>query len=118
MKQIGRDLGVANVLEGSVQISGDRVRINAQLIDTQTDSQIWAEQYDRKLEDIFALQSELAQTIAAQLKATLSTDEKAKIWSQPTQDLQAYDFIFAPKPSFGLEVQICHARIGTKQLVY
>ena len=91
MKQIGRDLGVANVLEGSVQISGDRVRINAQLIDTQTDSQIWAEQYDRKLEDIFALQSELAQTIAAQLKATLSTGEKAEISRQPTQDLQAYD---------------------------
>ena len=91
MKQIGRDLGVANVLEGSVQISGDRLRINAQLIDTQTDSQIWAEQYDRKLEDIFALQSELAQTIAAQLKATLSTGEKAEISRQPTQDLQAYD---------------------------
>jgi len=91
MKQIGHDLGVANVLEGSVQISGDRVRINAQLIDTQTDTQIWAEQYDRKLEDIFALQSELAQTIAAQLKATLSTGEKAEIWRQPTQDLQAYD---------------------------
>jgi len=91
MKQIGGDLGVANVLEGSVQISGDRVRINAQLIDTQTDTQIWAEQYDRKLEDIFALQSELAQTIAAQLKATLSTGEKAEIWRQPTQDLQAYD---------------------------
>ena len=89
MKQIGRDLGVANVLEGSLQISGDRVRINAQLIDTQTDTQIWAEQYDRKLEDIFALQSELAQTIAAQLKATLSTGEKAEIWRQPTQDLQA-----------------------------
>jgi TolB-like protein len=91
MKQIGGDLGVANVLEGSVQISGDRVRINAQLIDTQTDTQIWAEQYDRKLEDIFALQSELAQTIAAQLKATLSAGEKAEIWRQPTQDLQAYD---------------------------
>jgi TolB-like protein len=91
MKQIGRDLGVANVLEGSLQISGDRVRINAQLIDTQTDTQIWAEQYDRKLEDIFALQSELAQTIAAQLKATLSSGEKAEIWRQPTQDLQAYD---------------------------
>jgi serine/threonine protein kinase len=91
MKQIGRDLGVANVLEGSVQISGDRVRINAQLIDTHTDTQIWAEQYDRKLEDIFALQSELAQTIAAQLKVTLSTGEKAEIWKQPTQDLQAYD---------------------------
>jgi serine/threonine protein kinase/TolB-like protein/Tfp pilus assembly protein PilF len=91
MKQIGRDLGVANVLEGSLQISGDHVRINAQLIDTQTDTEIWAEQYDRKLEDIFALQSELAQTIAAQLKATLSTSEKAEIWRQPTQDLQAYD---------------------------
>ncbi len=92
IKQIGRDLGVANVLEGSVQVFGDRVRINAQLIDTQTDTQIWAEQYDRKVEDIFALQSELAQTIAAQLKATLSTGEKAEIWKQPTQDLQAYDF--------------------------
>jgi TolB-like protein len=91
MKQIGRDLGVANVLEGSLQISGDRVRINAQLIDTRTDAQIWADQYDRKLEDIFALQSELAQTIAGQLKATLSTGEKAEIWRQPTQDLQAYD---------------------------
>ncbi len=91
VKQIGRDLGVANVLEGSLQISGDRVRINTQLIDTQTDTQIWAEQYDRKLEDIFSLQSELAQTIASQLKATLSTGEKAEIWRQPTQDLQAYD---------------------------
>jgi TolB-like protein/Tfp pilus assembly protein PilF len=91
VKQIGRDLGVGNVLEGSVQISGDRVRINSQLIDTKTDTQIWAEQYDRKLEDIFALQSEIAQTIAAQLKATLSSGEKAEIWRQPTQDLQAYD---------------------------
>jgi eukaryotic-like serine/threonine-protein kinase len=100
MKQIGRDLGVANVLEGSVQISGDRVRINAQLIDTHTDSQIWAEQYDRKLEDIFALQSELAQTIATQLKATLSTGEKAEIWRQPTQDLQAYDLYLRARAAF------------------
>jgi serine/threonine protein kinase/Flp pilus assembly protein TadD len=100
MKQIGRDLGVANVLEGSVQISGDRVRINAQLIDTQTDTQIWAEQYDRKVEDIFTLQSEIAQTIAAQLKATLSTDEKAEIWRQPTQDLQAYDLYLRGRAVF------------------
>jgi eukaryotic-like serine/threonine-protein kinase len=100
LKQIGRDLDVANVLEGSVQISGDRVRINAQLIDTQTDSQIWAERYDRKLEDIFALQSELAQTIAAQLKATLSTDEKAQIRRQPTQNLQAYDFYLRARATF------------------
>src|SRR5438045_2663649 len=100
MKRIGRDLGVANVLEGSVQISGDRMRINGQLIDTRTDSQIWAEQYDRKLEDIFALQSEIAQTIAAQLKATLSTGEKAEIWRQPTQDLQAYDLYLRARAAF------------------
>src|SRR5258708_5189746 len=100
VKQIGRDLGVANVLEGSLQISGDRVRINAQLIDTRTDAQIWAARYDRKLEDIFALQSELAQTIAGQLKATLSTGEKAEIWSQPTQDLQAYDLYLRARAAF------------------
>ena len=99
MKEIGRDLGVASVLEGSVQISGDRVRINAQLIDTRTDAQIWAEQYDRKVEDLFALESELAQTIAAQLKATLSTGEKAAIWKQPTQDLQAYDLYLRARAS-------------------
>ena len=96
MKEIGRDLGVASVLEGSVQISGDRVRINAQLIDTRTDAQIWAEQYDRKVEDLFALESELAQTIAAQLKATLSTGEKAAIWKQPTR-LRHTIFISAPR---------------------
>ena len=91
VKEIGRELGVANVLEGSVQISGDRVRINAQLIDTRSDTQIWAEHYDRKLEDIFALQNELAQTIVAQLKVKLTSQEKDAIQKQPTQDLQAYD---------------------------
>src|SRR5260370_6852685 len=100
MKQSGRDVGVANVLEGSLQISCDRVRINAQLIDTRTDAQIWAEQYDRKLEDIFALQSELAQTIAAQLKATLSTCENAQIWRPPTQDLQPYDLYLPARAPF------------------
>lgn len=92
VKEIGRELGVGNILEGSVQISGDRVRINAQLIDTSTDSQIWAEHYDRKIEDIFALQSELAQTIVAQLKTTLSTGERAALLKRPTEDLKAYDF--------------------------
>jgi TolB-like protein/Tfp pilus assembly protein PilF len=90
-REIGRDLGVGAVLFGSVQRSGDRVRINAQLIDASSDTQIWAEHYDRKVEDIFALQSELAQTIVAQLQATLSSGEKAAIWKQPTQDLAAYD---------------------------
>jgi serine/threonine protein kinase/tetratricopeptide (TPR) repeat protein len=92
VKEIGRELGVGSILEGSVQISGDRVRINAQLIDTATDSQIWADHYDRKIEDIFALQSELAQTIVAQLKTTLSSGERAAISKRPTEDLRAYDF--------------------------
>ena len=90
-RQIGRELGVANVLVGTVQRSGDRVRINAQLIDTRTETQVWAEHYDRKVEDIFGLQSEIAQTIVAQLKATLTTPEKAAISKRPTEDLQAYD---------------------------
>ena len=79
------------MLDGSLQISGHRGGLT-RTIDTRTGTQIWAEQDDRKLEDIFALQSELAQTIAGQLKATLSTGEKEEIWKQPTQDLQAYDF--------------------------
>ncbi len=95
LKEIGRELGVRNVLEGSVQVSGERVRINAQLIDTQTNTQIWAERYDRELKDLFALQSELAQTIAQQLKATLSSGEAAEIWKQPTQDMEAYRSVFA-----------------------
>ena len=92
VKEIGRELGVGTVLEGSVQMSGDRVRINAQLIDTATNSQIWANHYDRKIEDIFALQTELAQTIVAQLKTTLSTGEHAALSKPPTEDLRAYDF--------------------------
>ncbi len=100
VKEIGRELGVANVLEGSVQISGDRVRINAQLIDTRSDTQIWAEHYDRRLEDIFALQNELAQTIVTQLKVKLTSQEKDAIQKQPTQDLQAYDLYLKARSLF------------------
>ncbi len=103
VKEIGRELGVANVLEGSVQISGDRVRINAQLIDTRSDTQLWAERYDRKLEDIFALQSELAQTIVAQLKVTLTSQEKDAIARRPTQDFQAYDLYLKARSLFDNE---------------
>ena len=90
IKEIGRALGVANVLQGSVQVSGDRLRINTQLVDTRTDTEVWAEHYDRKMEDVFAVESELAQTIVAQLKATLSSYEKNAIAKQPTNNLQAY----------------------------
>ncbi len=100
VREIGRELGVAHVLEGSVQMFGDRLRVNAQLIDTQTDTQEWAEQYDRKLEDILSLQSELAQTIAGQLRVRLSSREKEAIWQRPTEDLQAYDLYLRARAIF------------------
>lgn len=99
-RDIGHELGVGNVLVGSVQKSGDRVRINTQLIDTQTETQIWAEHYDRNVEDIFALQSELAQTIVTQLKAKLSSGEQAEIWKRPTEDLQAYDLYLQARATY------------------
>ena len=88
---IGRALRVAYVLEGSVHKSGDRVRVNVRLIDTRTEAQTWSEAYERTVADLFGLQSELAQSIATQLKATLSPDEKAAIEKRPTEDMQAYD---------------------------
>jgi eukaryotic-like serine/threonine-protein kinase len=90
-REIGRALNVANVLEGSVQKSGDRIRVNVRLVDTQTDTQIWSEGYERKVDDLFSLQSELAQSIVTQLKATLSPREKAAIEHKPTEDMEAYD---------------------------
>jgi TolB-like protein/Tfp pilus assembly protein PilF len=91
MREIGRQLGVAHVLEGSVQRSGNRVRINAQLIDTRSDAHLWAQVYDRDLVDVFAVQSEIAKTIADQLQAKISPNEKQAIERSPTADLAAFD---------------------------
>ncbi len=88
-REIGQQLGVAHLLEGSVQRAGDRVRVNAQLIDTRTDTHLWAQSYDRQLADVFAIQAEIAQTIAAQLQAQISPREKAAIAQAPTTDLVA-----------------------------
>ena len=86
-----RILGVAHVLEGSVQKAAGRVRVNARLIDTRTNTQEWAESYERRVDDLFALQSELAQSIVMQLEAKLSPGEKMAIERHPTQDMEAYD---------------------------
>jgi TolB-like protein/predicted Ser/Thr protein kinase len=90
-RQIGNALGVSHVLEGSVQRAGRKVRVNAQLVDTRTDTHVWAEEYDRDLSDIFAIQSEIAQRIADRLQAKVSAAEKAAIEEPPTKDLAAYD---------------------------
>jgi serine/threonine protein kinase len=90
LREIGQQLGVAHVLEGSVQRAGNRVRVHAQLIDARTDAHLWAQTYDRDLADVFAIQSEIAKTIAQQLQAKLSLQEKIDIEKSPTTDLVAY----------------------------
>src|SRR5437879_607523 len=88
--EVGQELGVAHVLEGSVQRFGDRVRVNAQLVDTRTDAHLWAQSYDRDLADVFAIQSDIAKAIANQLQAKLSISEQAAIAQPPTTDLNAF----------------------------
>lgn len=92
VRHIGRKLGVANVLEGSVRKEGDRVVVNVQLIDTRNNRQIWANRYDRTLVDSLGLQGELAGEIADMLRATLSDDEKALAAAKPTRNADAYVF--------------------------
>jgi TolB-like protein/tRNA A-37 threonylcarbamoyl transferase component Bud32/Flp pilus assembly protein TadD len=92
LRQIGDTLRVSHVLEGSARRSGDRIHLNAQLIDTRTDTHVWAEEYDRALNELFAVQSEIAQKVAQQLHARLSASEQASVAEKPTHDLVAYDF--------------------------
>ena len=90
VREIGQQLGVAHLLEGSVQYSGNRVRVNAQLIDTRTDAHLWAQTYDREVTDVLAIQSEVATAIADQLKAKISPVEKARLDLKPTENSEAY----------------------------
>ena len=91
LREIGQQLGVAHVVEGSVQRAANKVRVNAQLIDARTDAHLWAQTYDRDLADVFAIQSEIAKAIADQLQAKLSPNEKRDIERPPTTDLAAFD---------------------------
>ena len=91
LREIGQQLGVAHLLEGSVQRAGGKVRVNARLIDARTDTQLWAQRYDRDLADVFAIQSEVAQAIAEQLRAELSPMEESAIQERPTKDITAFD---------------------------
>src|SRR5512140_865337 len=91
LPEIGKQLGVAHILEGSVQKSGNAVRVNVQLIKADTDFHLWADTFDRKLTDIFSVESEVAKAIADQLQAKISPTEKAAIEKAPTADLAAFD---------------------------
>jgi len=91
VKEIGRELGVSSILEGSVQKIGNNVRITAQLIDSRTDVHLWSEIYDRNISDIFSIQSEVAQSVARELKATLTSKEKGQIEKNQTSSVIAYN---------------------------
>lgn len=91
LPQIAKQLGVTNILEGSVQRVADQVRVNVQLINALTDEHLWADTYDRKLTDIFAVESEIAQTVAQALQATLTGSEKSSIAKKPTENPEAYE---------------------------
>ena len=102
VRQIGKELGVGAILEGSVRREGNRVRVNVQLINAQNDEHIWAEDYDRDLTDVFAIQTDLAQKIAHELQAQLSPSEKAGMTRKPTENGEAYlAFVQAPRSPSG-----------------
>jgi TolB-like protein/class 3 adenylate cyclase/Flp pilus assembly protein TadD len=91
LREVAKELGVAHVVEGSVQRAGGRVRVSAQLIDARSDTHLWADHYDRDLADVFAIESELAEKIVSQLKSKLSPEEKAAIEEPPTSNVRAYE---------------------------
>jgi serine/threonine-protein kinase len=90
LREIGQQLRVANVLEGSVQRLGNRVRVNVQLVDTRTDAHLWAQSYDRDLADVFAIQSDIAKAIANELRTKISASEQTAIAQAPTKDMPAF----------------------------
>src|SRR5207249_4328099 len=92
VRQIANALRVSHVLEGTVRRSGGKVNVNAQLVDTRTDAGVWAEEYDRDLNEVFAIETEVAQSIANRLRAKVSARERLAMQERPTQDLVAYDF--------------------------
>jgi len=100
LREIGHQLGVANVVEGSVQRSGNRVRVNAQLVDVRSHRQLWGQTYDRDLADVFAIQSQIAISIADELHAKLSPNEKSEIERPATNDLTAFDLYTRAKQLF------------------
>ena len=100
LREIARELGVAHILEGSVQKSGDAVRVNVQLINAATDSHVWADTFDRKLTDIFSVESEVSQKIAAALQANLSPNESHVLAAVRTPDTEAYDLFLRGEYEF------------------
>src|SRR6184192_4192187 len=105
LRQIGNDLRVSHVLEGSVHRAGTHLRLNAQLIDTRTDTHVWAEQYDRDLNELFAIQRDIAQKVAARLNAKITAAERLAIEEKPTNDLVAFELYSRANDIWGITWQ-------------
>src|SRR5262249_2645522 len=101
LREIARQLGVANILEGSVQKAADQVRVNVQLINALSDAHLWGDVYDRKLTDIFSVESDIAKTIADALQAKVTGEEKQLIAAQPTSDTTAYELYLKGRSLWG-----------------
>ena len=117
LREIAPALGVAYILEGSVQRVGGKVRVTAQLIDGRTDGHVWAERYDRDLVDVFGIQTDIAEQIAAQLKARLSPAEKAALTERPTRDLAAYELYLRAQNSAGSILTLGRSREENAQSI-
>src|SRR5205085_10652445 len=100
LREIGDCLGVAHVVEGTARRVGNRVRVNAQLIDARTDAHIWSETFDREITDLFELQSELAERITQALRANWSPAEKTRLYEHATRDVTAYELFLRARELF------------------
>ena len=115
---------VAHVVEGNVQRSGNRVRVNAVLVDARTDQQLWAQTYDRDLADVFAIQSEIAKAIADQLQAKLTSRKSRAIAAKPTNNVEAYDAYLRGlgsghrKPTTQLPTLLLHRNISERRCAW
>ena len=114
LREIGQQLGVAHLLEGSVQRANNRVRVNAQLIDARNDAHLWGQTYDRDLSDVFAIQSEIAKAIADQLQAKLSPHEAIALEQRPTADIAAFEFYSRAKD---LILTLSFSAVGRENLL-
>ena len=110
-REIGKALGVATLLEGSVRRVANRVRVSVQLINAGNDEHLWAEDYDRDLTDVFAIQTDLAQKIASALQAKLSPNEKARLDHRPTQDPNAY-LLYVQAHDYANKMDLFHDTLG------
>src|SRR5262245_52889921 len=100
VSNLGEEFGVSHVLEGSVRRAGSRLRVVAQLIDARNDEHLWAETYDRQMIDVFEIQTEVAEQIAAKLQARLSTTDRVRLSKKPTNDLEAYNLFLLGRHHF------------------